>query len=336
MSQARILRLTAEEKARLNVLFLAKHARSGGKADAVDGSHAVYHHEMLETLRTIGLSVEVADSFEELPPRKGIDFVVPLLNRAGFLNSEMLAPLLLERAGVPYLGAKPIIRGIADDKSVMKRLARAHGVTTCDWAIFRRGWPIEKPAFADGRKMIVKPNASSASWGIVATEDWATVVDQVIWLQEQGHDAIVEPWLPAMDIAVPVVGADGPWFLPPLMYPNEMRSYEEKRNLIDVAEDPLIPLEDADIRDQLYAQTRAMMAELWPFDYGRFEFRYDPATRAVSFMEVNISCNLWSKKSISRSAGLLGVDHASLVETILTHSLRRQGVVARPVRRLAA
>lgn len=336
MSHARVLRLTAEEKARLKLLFLAKHARSGGKPDAVDGSHAVYHHEMLETLRGIGLDVEVATSFDELPPAPDVDFVFPLLNRAGFLNSEMMAPLMLERSGTPYLGAKPIIRGISDDKSIMKRLARAHGVVTCDWAIYRQGWPIEAPAFAGKGRMIVKPNASSASWGIVMADDWATIADQVVWLHGQGHDAIVEPWLPSMDIAVPVVGADGPWFLPPLIYPNDMRSYEEKRNLVDVVEDPLIPLDDPAVRDFLFAQVRSLMTELWPFDYGRFEFRFDPETRLVSFMEVNISCNLWSKKSISRAAGLLDVDHASLVETIVTHSMLRQGVIARAPQRLAA
>jgi D-alanine-D-alanine ligase len=46
-------------------------------------------------------------------------------------------------------------------------------------------------------------------------------------------------------------------------------------------------------------------------------------------MEVNLSCNLWSKKTISRSARSLGVNHGRLVETILAHSLLRQGVVRR-------
>ena len=30
--------------------------------------------------------------------------------------------------------------------------------------------------------------------------------------------------------------------------------------------------------------------------------RYDPATGDLAFMEVNLSCNLWSRKTISRSA----------------------------------
>jgi D-alanine-D-alanine ligase len=271
-----------------------------------------------------------------LPPAPDIDFVVPLLNRAGFHNSEMLAPLLLEQSGTPYLGARPIIRGISDDKHLMKRLARAHGVETCDWAIFRRHAPISRPAFAGSGPMIVKPNASSASWGISVINEWQDAIDRIEALYTQGHDVIVEPWIPAVDVAIPVIGAHAPWLLPPLVYPHGLRTYEEKRNLIEVADDPLIVLEDPDARRAVTDLTSKLIDELWPFDYGRFEFRYDPATGKLSFMEVNLSCNLWSKKTISRSAALMGVDHMALVETILTHSLLRQGVISRRAVEMAA
>ena len=335
MSHPQLLRLTAEEKARLKILFLAKHAKAGGRLDAIDGSHALYHHELLETLRAIGVAVEAADRFEDIFERRDADFVFPLLNRAGFQNSEMLAPLLLERSGTPYLGASPIIRGLSDDKHLMKQLARAHGVETCDWAIYRRGQPVPQPAFAG--PMIVKPNASSASWGIAIADSWAAAREQVDWLHAERHDAIVEPVIPAIDVAMPVVGgAEGAWLLPPLVYPNGFRTYAEKRNLVAVTDDPLIPLADPAVEARLETMTRALMTELWPFDYGRFEYRYNPASGRLSFMEVNVNCNLWSKKTISRSAALIGVDHRPLVETILTHSLLRQNVIERRSVDLAA
>ena len=71
-----------------------------------------------------------------------VDFVFPLLNRAGFLNSEMLGPLLCTRIGLPFLGASPILRGLADDKHLAKRAAVAAGVPTAPWAIYRRGAPV--------------------------------------------------------------------------------------------------------------------------------------------------------------------------------------------------
>jgi len=108
--------------------------------------------------------------------------------------------------------------------------------------------------------------------------------------------------------------------------PERVRSYAEKRNLVAASDDPLEPVRDAALLERLAAYTAALLRDLWPFDYGRFEYRYDPVTGGLHFMEVNLSCNLWSKKTISRAAGTLGVSHEALVETIVAHSLARQQV----------
>ncbi len=337
----RTLRIAPADKARLRLLFLAKHARATGLLDAVDGNHALYHHEMRSTLEEIGLNVRVADSYEALFERPDVDFVVTLLNRGGFQNSEMLAPLLLGWRDMPYLGASPILRGVSDDKYLSKMIARAHGVPTMDAQIFRRGAMPAAPAF-HAEQLVVKPNASSASWGLAMLSDWDAAMAHVDYLHGEGHDALVEAWAPLLDVAVPVVGGSGgaPWILPPMMYvpadPHRARSHEEKRGLIEAGDDPLVLVEDRLLLEWLEAMTQALLPELWPFDYGRFEFRYDPATGALMFMEVNLSCNLWSKKTISRSAASIGVDHAALVETIVAHSLLRHGLLSQTPMQVAA
>lgn len=329
MSPPRILKIPSALKAQLRIMYLAKHALAGGGLDAEDGSHAVYHHEMLTTLQTIGLDIVPAASYEALWSRPAVDFVIPLLNRGGFQNSEMLAPLLCVRHRLPFLGASPIVRGLADDKHLAKMVAHRHDVPTAPWAIYRRGQHITAPGFGYDR-LVVKPNASSASWGVKVADDWSEGLAHLQMLQAAGHDVIVEPWVPLVDIAVPVVGADGPWMLPPMAYlpddPGRVRSYEEKRNLVAVADDPLEPVRDEALLERLAAYTAALLRDLWPFDYGRFEYRYDPMSGALRFMEVNLSCNLWSKKTISRAAGTIGVSHEALVETIVAHSLARQAV----------
>jgi D-alanine-D-alanine ligase len=330
------LRLFDEDKDRLVILFLARHALSGGVPHDQDGTHAVYHHELLETMRMAGFFVSAANSYEALWERPDADFVVPLLNRGGFLNSEMLAPLILTRHGLPFLGAAAMLRGLSDDKHLMKTAARLRGVAVTDWAIVRRGQgKVEPPPFA-WERLVVKPNASSASWGVRILDGWTEAKAHAEHLLGSGHDAILEPYAPLIDIAVPIVGADGPWLLPPMGYFPEVpgiRTYEEKRGLVEADdEDPLRIVDDPALVERLNGAVRALLPELWPFDYGRFEFRFDPATGDIRFMEVNLSCNLWSKKTISRSARTLGVSHARLVETILAHSLLRQGVVKDVVR----
>lgn len=325
------------DKAGLNILFLAKHACAHGMPDPVDGNHAVYHHELRQTLENIGVNLLLADSYDALNDCGEPDFIFTLLNRGGFVNSEMLAPLMARRHNIPFLGASPIIRGISDDKHMTKLMARACGIPTMEWQIFRKG-ALPQPLRLRADRLVVKPNASSASWGVLITEDRKNIADHIAYLHAGSHDAIVEEWAPALDVAVPVVGGSGtgPWLLPALAsMPTGRaghRSYEEKRGLIAGAEDDeLIPVADMDIAAELERQTQKLLPELWPFDYGRFEYRIDPANGAVRLMEVNLSCNLWSKKTISRSAALVGIDHATLVESILAHSLARQDVTERSV-----
>lgn len=327
------MQIPAHDKSRLRILFLAKHANSGGILSQTDGNHAVYHHEMLATMRAIGLNVETADSYCALFDAPQFDFVVTLLNRGGFLNSEMLAPLLSTRHSLPYLGASPILRGLADDKHLSRMAASACGVPVARGVILRKGG-CSTPAYFDAELYVVKPNASSASWGVSFCETWTQALHYADELHGQGHDALIEEWLPLYDVAVPVIGGRNgmPQILSPMLFntddPLSFRSYNEKRGLVvqEVADD-LVEIDEPALVARFHDLVEQLLPELWPFDYGRFEFRYDPRTHDIRFMEVNVSCNLWSRKSVSRAAALGGLDHQELVETILAHSMERQGVL---------
>ncbi|MDZ7893997.1 MAG: phosphoribosylglycinamide synthetase [Sphingobium sp.] len=326
------MRISARARETLDILFIAKHALGDGNLHHEDGNHAVYHHEMRTVLEGLGLKLRVADSYEVLFGDPGVDYVFPLYNRGGFLNSEMLLPLLCSRLGVPCLGASPILRGLSDDKHLSKLAAAARGVATAPWAIYRRGAPIDPTPCPEAERYVIKPNASSASWGVTDATDWTGVKIAIQALHDDGHDAIVEPFVEGSDIEVPVITRfDEPVILPPLLFrqadPAHLRSYWEKRDLVErQSKYELVPLED----DHALAQARAMTERLWgeyrPFDYGRFEYRYDEQTGQVLFLEQNLNCNLWSRKVFGRSAAMVGLDQSDLIETILAEGLRRNGL----------
>jgi D-alanine-D-alanine ligase len=328
-------------KRRLRILLVAKHARWDGDLHPEDGSHAVYHREMRQTLEQQGFDLLIADSYEALFDRPAVDFVFPLLNRGGFLNSEMMLPLLCQRIGMPYLGASPILRGLADDKHLAKQSAAARGVPTVPWAIYRRGAPVDAADCPPSPRYVIKPNASSASWGISAAGDWDGVRAAVIGLHRDGHDAIVEPFVAGHDIEVSVITIDGaPVILPTQIVeqddPHLLRTYQEKRDLGAGQAYRIRPLEPNAIRRMCEEQARILMREFSPFDYGRFEFRLDVARGVAQFMEVNLNCNLWSRKTIAMAAAQIGWSHGELIETILAESMRRQGLLERVLHRVAA
>ncbi|NJS15776.1 MAG: hypothetical protein HC788_15835 [Sphingopyxis sp.] len=203
-------RIPEEAKRRLTLLFIAKHALGDGSLHAEDGNHAVYHHEVRTILERLGIGLKVANSYDALFAKpEGVDFVFPLLNRGGFLNSEMMLPLLCTRLGLPYIGATPILRGLSDDKHLTKLETESCGVPTAPWAIFRRGAPVDVATCPPAARWVIKPNASSASWGVQDAVDAAGLETAIASIHADGHDAIVEPFLNGSDVEVPVITIKG-------------------------------------------------------------------------------------------------------------------------------
>jgi len=328
----RPLKIDQATKERLRILFIAKHALWGGGLHPEDGNHAVYHVEVRTILEEMGLNLTLADKFEVLFDRPEVDFVFPLLNRAGFFNSEMLGPLLCTRLGLPFLGASPILRGLSDDKHLAKRAAAVAGVPTAPWAIYRRGAPVLEAACPPADRWVIKPNASSASWGVHDATDWAGVRQAIAEIHDDRHDALVEPFLTGSDVEVPVITIGDPVILPKMIFrqadPDHLRTYYEKRDLVDrSAKYSLDPFDNAAMSEKISAYTRLLYAEYRPFDYGRWEFRVNEQTGEIHFLEVNLNCNLWSEKVFGRAAKLAGLTQAELIETILADSLQRNGVM---------
>ena len=329
-----LLKLPSEIKKNTNLLFLAKWAEGDGSPQGEDGTHAVYHAELRETLKSIGFNVEASGRMQRLfEPLENIDFIVSFMNRFGFSGSEMLAPLLSRFHNIPCFGANPILRGLGDDKHLMKLAVRSRGIRTPDWMIIRRGANQIDPPKYDWSQLIIKPNASSASWGIKVTDNWPEAKAHAENLLTEDHDVIIESFIAGFEIALPVVGSTGPWILPALhMDPGNsttVRTYEQKRHLTGGTDTvKLTVIKDDQLLEQLHTAALQILPEVWPHDFGRMEFKYDPNTDTLNFIEINLSCNLWSKKASSVSAQTLGITHEDFVETLIVHSLHRHGLVS--------
>ncbi|MEP3051641.1 MAG: phosphoribosylglycinamide synthetase [Erythrobacter sp.] len=331
------LRIPDAVKKRVHLLFIAKNALWEGDLHPEDGNHALYHREMRDVLEGLDLKLTIKETFDILFDPPEVDFVFPLLNRAGFFNSEMLVPLLCERADIAYLGASPILRGLSDDKHLAKCSAQESGVPTAPWAIYRKGAPVAPEKCPPADRYVIKPNASSASWGVGDARDWQGVEEAVKRIHSDtangGQDAIVEPFLEGSDVEVPVITINGePQIMPMMIFrqadPSHLRTYQEKRDLVDRSQKySLDHYEHPEMEAKIADLTRKVWEDYRPFDYGRFEFRVNEETGEVTFLELNLNCNLWSQKVFGRSAVLAGWTQEDLIETILAEGLRRHGFV---------
>src|SRR3546814_8413561 len=149
----------------------------------------------------------------------------------------MLLPLLCNQHRLPYLGASPIVRGLSDDKHLTKLEAAARSVPTAPWALFRRGASVDASRCPPARRWVIKPNNSSASWGVRDAHDRTELARSIAEIHALDHDAIVEPFIDGSDITVTVITLAGEHAMLPMMVfeqtdPAQLRSYQEKRDLV--------------------------------------------------------------------------------------------------------
>jgi D-alanine-D-alanine ligase len=331
MPLLRPLRIPQSAKDNLRVMFIAKHAKGLGRA--APGRTAITRPTITRSRACSGgifANVTICSRFEDLFEKPEVDFIFSLLNRGGFLNSEMLAPLLATRHGIPFLGASPILRGLADDKHLMKMPPASAACRRPTGRSSGAGAPVEPITAWGAERYVAKPNASSASWGVAAATSWDELRAEIARIHGEGHDALVEPFLRGIDVEIPVIGREGAEILPIMTFehdPDVLRTYGEKRGFEESGA-RLVPMEESELAEELRRYTRLLIPELWPFDYGRFEFRVNRDTGEVQFLEVNLQANIWSKRVIGQSAALAGLSHPDLIETIVCHSLVRQCLVA--------
>ena len=134
---------------------------------------------------------------------------------------------------------------------------------------------------------------------------------------------------------MPVITKDGaPFVMPPMLFkqadPAHLRTHAEKRDLVAREHKyTLVPFEGDDAWDRIRAMTLTLAEIFRPFDFGRFEFRFNEETGEINLLEVNLQCNLWSEKVYGRSAVLMGWKQEDLIETIVAESLIRRGLMPR-------
>lgn len=328
-----LLKLTEAQRERLDVLFLAPYApEPHGPRPTMHPEHGVfprYHHELFHTLVGLGLRCTPCSELEDLVrgPRCH-NYVFSLWNRAPFRNSEVFASTVCEWLGVPYLGAPPNVRALAEDKHFTKMVAQALGIPTAPWFTCPAEEPPPvRPGFSG--PWFVKPRFGAASAGIAADciqETEAGLHARLRAFQQEGKACVVEKLISGVDFTVSVLGGPLPIFLGVAeersTLPHGIVTYQQKRLLVGGRERLLVPPGPLASRLQDYALRLCSAVE--EFDYLRVDFRLDPETGEVFLLEFNIGCNLGSHAAVMFNARHAGFTQAQVVEHILRHSLERQ------------
>lgn len=332
-SADQLLTLTPEQAARCQTLFVAPYAPTIDApcpdAHPVHGVAPRYNYELYSILKDLNVPVTPCSDlhhFTSLLPEH--DFVFTIFNQARFRNSEMYVSTICEFHQVPYLGAPPNIRALAEDKLWSKLVAQNIGLPVMPGLVYASEDSLIHPPPFPG-PYFIKPRFSAASIGIEVEsiqDCWDGIKRQCLTLFEQGRECLVEQCIDGTDITQPVIGGASPLFLPASEevsdLPYGIATYEQKRMIVQGRERHI--LEDMDIQSQLAEMAQRFIGIVKPFDYLRMDYRLERHTRKLYFMEFNIGCNLGSHAAIALGARKAGIEHRALIAHLVAYSLKRQ------------
>lgn len=338
-------KLVPERLRSLKLLLLARFAPDPG-TDAPPDMHPTggvfprYHHELYRILSGLGIDTTPCRDIDRFfETARDYNFVFSVFNRIPpKRNAEVLVSSVCEYLGIPYLGAPPNIRALAEDKYLTKRVARSLGIPVLPGKAYRHLSETETPPDFGG-PYFVKPRFGAASEDIDEAsfqDGWSGAKAKVVAMVERGKECLVEQGVIGTDITVPALGGTPPLVLPCAEEISELkagvstfrqkRMFEAKRRRIIIQDRP----EDRKLCRALQAAARTLCDEIRRFDYLRVDFRLDARRERFYLLECNICCNLASYAAVSQSAAHVGISQPELIGHILAHSLARQSKVAAP------
>lgn len=332
--QHTLLRLGNRDIKELNILFLARFAPSpdASKPPGVHpsgGVFSVYHYELYNTLQSLGITTTPCkdiDQFIDQAPE--FNYIFSVFNRIpSCRNGEVLISSICEYHSIPYLGAPPNIRALAEDKFFTKKIARSLGIPVLAGRVYQNEGDTEKSPDFPG-PYFIKPRFGAASEEITPDSfqlDWPGARKQVLAILHKNKECLVEQGISGTDITVPVLGGDPPLILPCTEEISEIphgistfrqkRQFEKKRRRVI--------FEDKKLGDEIQEKVALLCEYVKPFDYMRVDFRLD-RERCFYLLEFNICCNLGAYAAIAQSASHIGLNQAEVVNHLLSYSLARQ------------
>ena len=264
------------------IMFLAPYAPDAPdfskKPYTGNGGYPQYHYNIYKAIQDIGYDVVSSSKPYSVQFAKGnVDYVFSLMNRFAMSRPEIFISSYCEFIQIPYLGAPPNIRAIAEDKLLTKMVFRSLELNVPEGIGLsgEKGIPAQAPFPGP---YFVKKRFGAASGGIredSICSSWKAVDSCARRLMEEGHEVLVEQYCEGIDVTVPVLGGENPVILgyvqPKSDKPGSIITEDLK--LHDHLGYQLVSVQD--MEQDIACDVRKIWSALGPMDYFRIDYRID-------------------------------------------------------------
>ncbi|MDP9821321.1 D-alanine--D-alanine ligase family protein [Nocardioides massiliensis] len=286
-----------------------------------------------EAMRAIGVEVEERDvdasllpALAEHPPA----CVVPLLH--GESGEDGAIREVLELLDLPYVGSRPAACRVAFDKPVAKSVVARAGLNVPPGVALPHETFRELGATAVmdalvrrlGLPLMVKPAKGGSALGASVVHDAAELPGAMVSAFAYGTTALVERFIPGMEVAVAVVDDGGaPWALPAVGIEPDGGVYDYTARYTAGSTKFSVPAKlDDDVAAACAQAALTAHTALGLRDVSRSDLIID-ADGTVWFLEVNVAPGLTETSTVPLAAQAAGLDLGEVVARLARRAVDR-------------
>jgi D-alanine-D-alanine ligase len=294
---------------------------------------------VLDALRSAGIDAQLRDADVSLLPSllaDPPDAVVIALHGATGEDGSLRG--VLDLCGVPYVGPDAQGARLAWDKPSAKAVLREHGIPTPDWVALPHDRFSELGAVAVldrivdrlGLPLMVKPAQGGSGLGAAVVREAAELPAAMVGCFAYDSTALVEQYVPGMDVAVSVVDlGDGPQALPPVEIVPQNGVYDYAARYTAGLTTWHTPARlDADTAARVSRTALAAHTSLGLRDLSRVDLIVD-ADGAPHVLEVNVSPGMTETSLLPMAVQSAGLDFGKLLATLVARAAGRHRAMGR-------
>jgi len=281
-------------------------------------------------VKKIGNAANLLEKIDNL----GVDIVFNISEGLTGRNRESQVPILLEMAGIPFVGADALTLGLTLDKVMAKKIFIAEGIPTPRF--FEVG-SAETLLNHDHCKfpLIVKPRFEGSSKGLSESsrvENMDELKRQVDFITKTyKQPALVEEFISGQEFTVAIVGNDNPEIMPvvQIKIDGKLKLNDKFYTFARITSDRLEYVCPAKITHELKKKLDDLALRVYRSvecrDFGRVDFRVDNDGKPY-VLEINPLPSLSTEDVFMLIAQNIGITYEQMVGKILNSALTRNGL----------
>ncbi|MBM3254849.1 MAG: ATP-grasp domain-containing protein [Candidatus Omnitrophica bacterium] len=311
------------------------------EGDPVDANAEFDHPSTIDVIakaiESQGFKVKKIGNVSSLLEKIGqleVDIVFNISEGLSGRNRESQVPILLEMAGIPFVGADALTLALTLDKVMAKKIFIADGIPTPKFFEVKS---CEELSNTDHCKfpLIVKPRFEGSSKGL--SED--SRVENIKELKKQveyiikayKQPALIEEFISGQEFTVALVGNDEPQVLPivQIKIDGKLQLNEKFYTFARITSDRLEYICPARISQDLKKKINSLALKTYRAvecrDFGRVDFRVDNEGKPY-VLEINPLPSLSTEDVFMLVAKNIGISYEEIIGNILRSALARHNL----------